>query len=187
MRRRLAPALAALTLATGLALAGCGGAGASGDAGAGNAGGTGEAGDSAAGSGGGAYDGGGAYEYGEPEPTGSVALTTAESDLGTIVVDGAGMTVYMFDSDTQGAATSVCTGQCLANWPPATTEATEPELEGVTGAVGTIDTPDGAKQLTLDGWPLYHFSGDQGPGDVNGQGLNGVWWVLSPSGARITG
>ena len=46
-------------------------------------------------------------------------LKTATSSLGTIVTDGKGMTLYMFDKDTKGGATSACTGQCLAAWPPA--------------------------------------------------------------------
>jgi predicted lipoprotein with Yx(FWY)xxD motif len=43
-------------------------------------------------------------------------LTTADTDLGEIVVDGEGMTVYMFDSDTQGGDASTCEGQCATNW-----------------------------------------------------------------------
>lgn len=115
------------------------------------------------------------------------ALRTADSSLGEIVVDGAGKTLYMFDNDTQGTTTSACTGQCLANWPVATTDQATPEVDGVTGAVGTIDTPDGKKQLTLNGWPLYYFAGDTAAGDTEGQGVGGIWWVLSPAGDKIGG
>lgn len=115
------------------------------------------------------------------------ALATADSSLGTIVVDGAGMTVYVFDNDTQGTTASACTGQCLVNWPPVTTDSAAPQVDGVTGAVGTIDTPDGKKQVTLDGWPLYYFAGDSAAGDTNGQAVNGIWWVVSPAGAKISG
>jgi predicted lipoprotein with Yx(FWY)xxD motif len=118
--------------------------------------------------------------------TGAV-LGTAESSLGTIVVDGKGMTVYMFDDDTQGTKTSACTGQCVTNWPFVTTDSATPEVKGVTGTVGTIDTPDGKKQVTLNGWPLYYFAGDSKPGDTNGQGVGGIWWVLSPAGDKIGG
>ena len=58
-------------------------------------------------------------------------LTTADSDLGEIVVDGEGMTVYMFDNDTQGGDASTCEGQCAANWPAVTTDSDEPVVEGV--------------------------------------------------------
>jgi predicted lipoprotein with Yx(FWY)xxD motif len=123
----------------------------------------------------------------EEAPTGSAALATATTSLGEVVVDGTGMTVYVFDTDTQGAETSACTGQCLANWPPVTTDSADPVVDGVTGEVGTIAGPDGSMQLTLDGWPLYTFAGDSAPGDVNGQGVNDVWWAVAPDGSRITG
>ncbi len=60
------------------------------------------------------------------------------------------------------------------NWPFVTTDSVTPEVKGVTGTVGTIDTPDGKKQVTLNGWPLYYFAGDSKPGDTNGQGVGGI-------------
>ncbi|WP_309066572.1 COG4315 family predicted lipoprotein [Microbacterium sp.] len=121
----------------------------------------------------------------EETPAGDVALMTADSSLGEIVVDGEGMTVYMFDKDTQGADKSACEGECLQNWPVVTVDSESPEVEGVTGEVGTIAGPDGEMQLTLNGWPLYYFAGDSAAGDVKGQGVNDVWWVLSPDGERM--
>ena len=118
------------------------------------------------------------------EPTTSAMLMVADSDLGEIVVDGDGMTVYMFDNDTQGADASVCEGDCATNGPAVTTESEPPEVDGVTGEVGTIEGVDGATQVTLNGWPLYYFAGDSAAGDVAGQGVGGVWWVLSPAGER---
>lgn len=134
-----------------------------------------------------------APSYGDSSPgaedatSGAAVLMVADSTLGEIVVDGEGMTVYMFDSDTQGSGVSTCEGQCLANWPPVTADAESLDVEGVTGEIGTITGTDGGTQLTLDGWPLYYFAGDAAPGDVSGQGVNDVWWVLSPAGERITG
>ena len=122
-----------------------------------------------------------------PEETSSAALTTADSSLGEIVVDGEGMTVYMFDNDTQGADASVCEGECATNWPAVTTDSDSPEVEGVTGEVGTIEGVDGSTQVTLNGWPLYYFVGDEAAGDTNGQGVNEVWWVLTPDGERFAG
>lgn len=128
----------------------------------------------------------------EPDSSGSaepgataLELAVAESPLGEIVVDGDGMTVYMFDSDTQGAGVSTCEGQCAANWPAVTTDGDVPDAEGVTGELGTIAGVDGATQVTLNGWPLYYFAGDTAPGAVAGQGVNDVWWVLSPAGERM--
>ncbi|MET1043259.1 MAG: hypothetical protein ABWX59_03930 [Microbacteriaceae bacterium] len=116
------------------------------------------------------------------------ALMVAETDLGQIVVDGKGMTVYMFDNDTQGSGTSTCEGQCATNWPAVTTESTsadEIEVEDVTGEVGTITGVDGATQVTLNGWPLYYYIGDTAAGLTTGQGVGGIWWVLSPEGERM--
>src|SRR5690606_15218603 len=115
-----------------------------------------------------------------------VALATADSPLGTIVVDGDGVTVYQFDSDTRGGDASTCSGQCASTWPAVPAGDGEPQLDGITGEVGTIAGVDGTPQLTLGGWPLYYYAGDTAPGDVNGQGVNGIWWVLTPDGERIT-
>jgi predicted lipoprotein with Yx(FWY)xxD motif len=123
--------------------------------------------------------GAGAHEVG--------GLKTAQTSLGTVVTDGNGMTLYMFDKDTQGGTTSACTGQCLAAWPPALQGASAPTATGVTGTVSTIATPDGSQQLTLDGWPLYYYAPDSAPGDVKGQGVNDVWWVLDAAGTPVKG
>jgi predicted lipoprotein with Yx(FWY)xxD motif len=114
-------------------------------------------------------------------------LMTADSSLGEIVVDGAGMTVYMLTLDTQGAGASACEGTCATNWPAVTADSGEPALDGVTGEAGTITGVDGETQVTLNGWPLYYYAGDNDPGDTNGQGVNDVGWVLTPAGEMIGG
>ena len=55
---------------------------------------------------------------GSAPATGAATVATASTDLGTILVDGAGMTLYMFTKDTQGSGKSTCEGECLAAWPP---------------------------------------------------------------------
>ncbi|WP_448005283.1 COG4315 family predicted lipoprotein [Agromyces bauzanensis] len=123
----------------------------------------------------------------EDSTTTGAVLRSADSGLGEIVVDGEGMTVYMFDSDTQGGDASTCEGQCATNWPAVTTDSDQPAVEGVTGEVGTITGVDGSTQVTLNGWPLYSFAGDAAAGDTNGQGVNDGWWVLTPAGEKIGG
>lgn len=119
-------------------------------------------------------------------PETDALLTTTDSDLGEIVVDADGMTVYMFDNDTQGGDSSTCEGECATNWPAVTTDSDDPPVaEGIDGEVGTIEGVDGEPQVTLNGWPLYYFAGDEAPGDTNGQGVNDVWWVLTPAGEKI--
>jgi predicted lipoprotein with Yx(FWY)xxD motif len=114
------------------------------------------------------------------------ALATASSGLGEIVVDAEGRTVYYFDKDTAGSGASACTGQCLDNWPAVTADSSTPAVDGVTGEVGTIERNDGTRQVTLDGMPLYTFVGDAEAGDVAGQGVQGVWWVVAPDGAKVS-
>ncbi len=113
-------------------------------------------------------------------PGATVQMSNVAS-LGNILTDGAGMTLYVFKNDTPG--TSNCTGTCAQNWPPLTIDAEGQEPvagTGVTGKLDFIDRSDGTYQVTYDGMPLYRFSGDKAPGDINGQGkLNGAWSVVS--------
>jgi predicted lipoprotein with Yx(FWY)xxD motif len=115
----------------------------------------------------------------------AVDLKTASSSAGSIVVDAKGMSLYFFTKDTKDSGTSACTGSCLVEWPPLTTTSGSPAGEGVTGKLGTISTPDGKKQVTLNGMPLYYFAKDTKPGDILGQGVGGVWYLSDPSGAMI--
>lgn len=112
-------------------------------------------------------------------------LKTASSSAGSIVVDAKGMSLYFFTKDTKDSGSSACTGSCLVQWPPLTTTSGSPTAEGVTGKLGTITTPDGKKQVTLNGMPLYYFAKDTKAGDVLGQGVGGVWYLSDPSGAMI--
>ncbi|GAB5080768.1 COG4315 family predicted lipoprotein [Arthrobacter sp. AD-310] len=115
----------------------------------------------------------------------AVDLKTASSSAGGIVVDGKGMSLYFFTKDVKDSGTSACTDACLAAWPPLLTESATPAVEGVTGTPGTITTPDGKQQVTLNGMPLYYFAKDTKPGDILGQGVNGVWYLASPGGEMV--
>lgn len=119
--------------------------------------------------------------------TGSDAgeLKTAASNAGDIVVDAKGMSLYFFTKDVKDSGTSACTDKCLVAWPPALTTAATPSAEGITGTLGTITTPEGAKQLTLNGMPLYYYEKDTKPGDITGQGVGGVWYLSDPAGEMI--
>ena len=112
-------------------------------------------------------------------------LSTAETSLGTIVVDGKGMTAYYFTKDTKDSGVSACSGDCATAWPAITSASDTPTVDGVTGTVGTIPAADGGKQITINGMPIYTFAKDTAPGDVNGQDANGVWYVIAPDGTMI--
>jgi predicted lipoprotein with Yx(FWY)xxD motif len=128
-----------------------------------------------------------ASESAEPsesaEASGEAAVVTADSDFGAILTDAAGMTIYFFANDTEG--TSNCEGDCLANWPPVEAEDSPAAGEGVTAELGTIERSDGTRQLTVNGFPAYYFANDAAAGDVNGQGVGGVWWVFGADGEHI--
>ena len=113
-------------------------------------------------------------------------LKVADSKSGRIVVDGKGMSVYYYTKDVKDSGTSACTGGCLDAWPPVLATADTPTVDGVTGTVGTIATPDGKKQLTINGMPVYLYAKDLAPGDITGQGVGGVWYLVAPSGDMIT-
>jgi predicted lipoprotein with Yx(FWY)xxD motif len=110
--------------------------------------------------------------------------TTDNSTLGTIVVDGSGRTLYRFDKDSASPPTSNCTGACAQLWPPVLV-GTQITLSGIDRSLlGTIKRSDGSVQLTLNGWPLYRYAGDSAPGQVNGEGVGGVWFAVRPTGAK---
>ncbi len=116
---------------------------------------------------------------------GGATINLAETSLGTVLVDGAGMTLYIFTADTGG--TSTCTGDCLVNW-PALAGTTAPTLGAGLDAAdfGTITRPDdGSAQVTFNGMPLYYFAGDAAAGDVSGQGLAEKWYVVGADGTPI--
>src|SRR5262249_50862182 len=98
---------------------------------------------------------------------------------GSFFTDLSGMTLYMFTKDTE-ANTSVCEGDCLANWPAFTVEGTPTLPGGVDGELTTFDRGDGTMQAAYNGMPLYYFAGDANPGETNGQGVGDVWYVVSP-------
>jgi len=117
----------------------------------------------------------------------STDLGTAETSLGTVVVDGDGMTAYYLLKDVKDSGTSACSGDCATAWPPITTESDTPTVTGVTGDVGTITGEDGTLQITIDGRPIYTFAQDTAPGDVLGQGVNDVWYAIAPDGSQVGG
>ena len=118
--------------------------------------------------------------------SGGTEVESEDSALGTILADSKGNTLYVFMQDT--GDTSTCTGSCAGTWPAfvANGEVTAGGGGDVDGSLlGTSARDDGTLQVTYNGHPLYHFAGDQAPGDTNGQGVGGIWFVVSPAGDPI--
>jgi predicted lipoprotein with Yx(FWY)xxD motif len=113
--------------------------------------------------------------------------TAREGDLGTILVDSKGRTLYLFKKDSRKK--SACFGACATAWPPLRANG-HPTVSGAANAslVETTTRSDGKPQVTYNGHPLYLYVGDGQPGDVEGQGLTGfgaAWYVLSAAGNQV--
>jgi len=113
-------------------------------------------------------------------------IALADSSLGQIIVDGEGKTLYMFQPDEAGTPT--CYDDCATAWPPLLAD----DAASVTAGTGldatkitVVDRTDGGKQVKYGNWPLYYFANDAAAGDVNGQGLNDVWYVVGADGEPI--
>ena len=123
----------------------------------------------------------------EATTTGVTIATTSSPDVAEpFLVDGEGMALYLFTDDTQNSGASTCTGDCLVRWPAVIVTGTPTAGEGVDASLlGTITRDDGTMQATYNGWPLYYFEDDTAPGDINGQGVGGVWFLVNAAGDAI--
>lgn len=122
----------------------------------------------------------------KPAPSGGGGIVSAAKvgDLGTVLVDSHGLTLYDFHKDKGG--TSACYGACAGAWPPLLTEG-NPQAQGAAerSMLGTTKRKDGTVQVTYNGWPLYTYVGDQGPGEANGNDFSqfgAQWYALQPDG-----
>ncbi len=146
------------------------------------------------GAGGGGYGSGGASTESTASETSSaetaaVVSTAAVGNLGKVIVDAKGFTLYDFHKDKGGK--SACYGACAKVWPPLTTTG-KPEVgKGATASkLGTIKRKDGTLQVTYAGWPLYTYEADRKPGDANGNDIDSFgaeWYALLPSGEEAEG
>lgn len=100
--------------------------------------------------------------------------TVADTAKGKTLVDGKGMTLYIFDRDAAGK--SNCNGQCAVNWPPLAAAADSK----ASGDWSVVTRDDGGKQWAYKGKPLYAFAKDTKPGDATGDGVNNVWHIAAP-------
>jgi predicted lipoprotein with Yx(FWY)xxD motif len=117
----------------------------------------------------------------------AATIAVATTKLGQILVDGKGITLYLFVADK--GTSSTCYTSCTTIWPPVlTTGAPQAGAGADAMLLGTTTRTDGKVEVTYAGHPLYYFVQDKAAGDTTGQGVNGfggLWWVVSPSGAAI--
>ncbi len=117
---------------------------------------------------------------GATSPTLQVETTT----IGKVVADSKGLTLYLYVPDGTGTVSKV-PAALLAAWPPV--QATQPLTfgPGLTAKAGTATQPNGQRWVTYNGHLLYSFTGDEAPGDVNGNALGDVWYAVTPSGEPV--
>ena len=126
-------------------------------------------------------------------PSGSTAAQTVSvSDVdgvGEILVDSEGAALYAADQEADGMV--ICVDACAAIWEPLTVgDGENPTAgDGVSGTLGIVERPDGERQVTIDGRPLYRFVEDPEPGTVTGNGFADTfdgrpfeWHVATPTG-----
>jgi predicted lipoprotein with Yx(FWY)xxD motif len=107
------------------------------------------------------------------EAAGAAATVAVESiDGADVLVDSEGAALYTSEQEEDGKVR--CTDECASIWLPLTLSGPgEPTAESdVSGELGVVERPDGARQVTLDGSPLYRFADDGGPGKVTGDDLS---------------
>jgi len=120
--------------------------------------------------------------------TTGVAVGVGNSNIGPLLVDEAGRSLYLFEADTTSSST--CYDACAQAWPPLLAGTATPKVEaGVTATeLGTTKRKDGSTEVTYNGHPLYYYVADTKPGDITGQALNQFgadWYVVGPSGSKI--
>jgi predicted lipoprotein with Yx(FWY)xxD motif len=121
---------------------------------------------------------------------GPILKVSHNSQLGAIVVDAKGMTLYHLTSE-HGKV--VCTGTCATFWPPVMWAGEgKPTLgAGLKAAkLGTIKRPNGQLQVTYNKFPLYRYALDKKPGQTNGEGVDdspGTWYAVSTAGTIVKG
>jgi predicted lipoprotein with Yx(FWY)xxD motif len=121
--------------------------------------------------------------------------TRTDPEEGTYLVDGNGMSLYLFLADTQGGdgmePRVTCEGECLAVWPPLVVEEAPVADDALNESLlGTIARSDGLLHVTYNGWPLYYYAEDAAPGDIKGHDIESFgeeWYLIGPDGNRAEG
>jgi predicted lipoprotein with Yx(FWY)xxD motif len=111
----------------------------------------------------------------------SYTVSTGQADVKgkteTVLVNAKGLTLYYDTHDSPGKAT--CTGGCAKFWPPLLVHGSFSAPASLKAGLKVFQGANGP-QLEYYGHPLYTFSGDTKPGQANGQGIAGIWYVATP-------
>lgn len=114
-------------------------------------------------------------------------VAVRSSDYGPVLFDGRGFALYAFTRDPRGR--TVCAGACAEAWPPLLLRGSLRAGEGARRSLlGTTRRPDGSRQVTYDGRPLYYYVGDREPGQILCQDVvefGGTWLIVRGSGRLV--
>jgi predicted lipoprotein with Yx(FWY)xxD motif len=136
---------------------------------------------------------GGGSDSESAAPNGETVSISTVDGVGDVLVDADGAALYAADEEADGMV--LCIDSCLTIWNPLTLSDGEapPAADGLGAMVGVLTRPDGGRQVTLEGRPLYRFIEDPGPGTVTGNGLADVfgdqaftWHVATPTGVSTS-
>ena len=105
-----------------------------------------------------------------PTSGGAAVSVKSISGTGQVLVDSSGQALYASDQESASGKV-MCTGACNQFWMPAMASGGVPKQGSLASQLGTINRPDGTKQITYKGMPLYSFTQDQ-PGQVTGDGFH---------------
>jgi predicted lipoprotein with Yx(FWY)xxD motif len=106
------------------------------------------------------------------------ALKVTRTPAGMVLASSHGLTLYYYSDDKPHSGKSACTGVCATAWPPLAALVKAPAGARLPGRLGVITRPNGVKQVTLNGYPLYFYTGDKAPGQAKGNGVGGSWHVI---------
>ena len=122
--------------------------------------------------------------YGGPKQNNAAVMTSEHPELGLILTDASGRTLYLFTVDERDQAN--CLGGCALVWPPLLTIGDPTAAADIANErLDSITRTDGSQQVTYNGWPLYYYEPDRGPGDARGQDSGSLWYVVSTYGGPI--
>jgi len=164
--------LAVIALVAALSIAGCGGDGDDASSGAGG-------------------NGQGSAAANEPPASGrpTIVSSASVSELGEVIVDSEGFTLYDFHKDTGGSPS--CYDACAETWPPLLADGDLQASEGAEESqLGIVNRTDGTVQVTYAGYPVYTYTGDEEAGEANGHDIDSFgaeWYALQPSGKEAEG
>ncbi len=116
---------------------------------------------------------------GATSPVLKVAMVTVHGSSEQVLTESNGDTLYYLTKDS--ATDVTCTGTCAGIWPPLLLASGQPTASSSLPDALTVVSGGNGRQVEYAGHPLYRYSGDTGPGQSNGEGFNGVWFVATPT------